>query len=355
MSDPSQFAATLIAAGAPGYAATAADRLLEEHPQTAERFGASAFTDWRDHLAQRLRELSAALVAGDPQLFTQEVLWARSAFEGREVPVDDLQASLVCLREVLSEELPADAGGAADGYLELGLEALAAEPGETQPELDHRTPEGRLALAYLEAALAGDRRRAIDTVLEALDDGLELSSAYQALMWAQREVGAMWHFGELVVAQEHFVTATTQVMIALLGERAGRGAAANGKTVMVAVAPGDGHSLAARLLANLFESAGWRTIHLGGSLPPAELAMGVEAFEVDLLVLSLTVSTHLAAAVEAVRQARARRPDLKVLAGGQVLTRSPAVGDRLGADACVAAPEEALEVAARMVGLVSSG
>ena len=311
-----------------------------------------AFTAWREHLGQRLRELAAALVAGDPQLLTAEVVWARVAFEGRDVPLDDLRSSLTCLEEVLAEELPDAAGGEPLRYLRLGLEALDSGGGVAEPGLDAGAPEGRLGLAYLEAALAGDRRRAIDTVLGAVGDGLPVTSAYHALMTAQREVGEMWHAGDLVVAQEHFVTATTQTMMTLLGERT-VAATANGKTAMVAVAPGDAHYLAARLLANLFEARGWRTIHLAGALPPAELALGVDVFEVDLLVLSLTVSTRLAATIEAVKQARERRPGLKVLVGGRVLARSPGICDRLEADACVSSPTEALDVAAGLVGLAS--
>ena len=350
MSDP-QFAARLIEAGAAGYAAAAAERLLERHPETGERFGAGAFTAWHEHLGQRLRELAAALVAGDPQLFTTDVSWARVAFEGRDVPLEDLRASLACLEEVLGEELPAGADGEPRRYVGLGLEALALPNGGPPAGRDDVTPQGRLALVYLEAALSGDRRRAIDMVLDAVDGGMSVESAYEALMIAQREVGEMWHGGVLVVAQEHFVTATTQTMMTLLGERAGREVAANGKTVMVAVAPGDAHYLAARYLANLFEQRGWRTIHLAGALPPAELALGVEAFDADLLALSLTVSTRLSATIEAVRQARRQRPQLKVLVGGRVLRRSPGICDKLGADACVGDPAEALDVAARLVGL----
>ena len=154
-------------------------------------------------------------------------------------------------------------------------------------------------------------------MLAAVDGGLPVASAYGVLMAAQREIGEMWHAGDAAIAQEHFVTATTQSMMTLLAERAGAVAAANGKTVMVAVAPGDAHYLAARLIANLFEQAGWRTIHLAGTVPPVELAVGLDAFEVDLLVLSLTVSTRLPATIEAVEAARRRRPGIKVLVGGR--------------------------------------
>ena len=350
-SEPARFASSLIEAGAAGYSAAAAERLVDGHPETAERFGAGAFGAWKDHLGQRLRELATALVAGEPDLFTAEVSWSRSAFEGRDVPLEDLRASLECLKEVLAEELPPAAGDEPGRYLELALQALDSETAGPESGIAGDTPVGRLALEYLEATLSGDRRRAVEAVLSAVDDGLPVTAAYDALMSAQREVGDMWHAGDLVVVQEHFTTATTQSLMTLLAERAGAAATPNGKTVMVGSAPGDGHYLAARLLANLFEQDGWRTIHLAGGVPPGELALGVETFDVDLLVLSLTVTTHLKATIEAVKQARSLRPDVKVLVGGRVLVRSPGICDRIGADACASAAEEALELGARLVGL----
>ena len=351
MSQSSEFAASLIQAGAAGYSAAAAERLVENHPETAERFGAGAFGAWKEHLGQRLRELATALVAGDAGLFTSEVTWSRAAFEGRDVPLEDLRASLECLKTVLAEELPPAAVEEPGRYLELALEALAAESTGPSSQIAADTPVGRLALAYLEATLSGDRRRAVSAVLSAVDGGLPVTSAYEALMSAQREVGELWHAGDVVVAQEHFTTATTQSLMTLLADRAGAEAEPNGKTVMVASAPGDGHCLAARWLANLFEHEGWRTIHLAGGVPPAELGLGVEAFQVDLLVLSLTVTTRLQVTIEAVKQARAQRPDLKVLVGGRVLAKSPSICDRIGADACAEAPQEALDLGARLVGL----
>lgn len=351
MAESSRFAARLIEAGAAGYAAAAAERILEHHPETAGRFGAGAFRAWQEHLAQRLRELAAALVAGGPDLFIAEISWTRVAFEGRDVPLEDLRISLECLRQVLAEELPEAAGDEPARYLEVGLETLDSHIARPEEE-DLADPEARrMMLAYLEACLSGDRRRAVDVLLSAVDGGLPLASAYGVLMAAQREIGEMWHAGEAAVAQEHFVTATTQSLMTLLGERAGAETPPNGKTVMVAVAPGDAHYLAARLVANLFEQEGWRTIHLAGTVPPTELAVGLEAFEVDLLVLSLTVSTRLPATIEAVAEARRQRPGIKVLVGGRVVARSPGVCERLGADACAASADEAIALGAQLVGL----
>ena len=59
--------------------------------------------------------------------FNAEVSWARVAFEGRDVPLEDLRASLECLGRVLAEELPAAAGEDPARYVAAGLETLTQE------------------------------------------------------------------------------------------------------------------------------------------------------------------------------------------------------------------------------------
>lgn len=82
--------AHLISASSTRYAGAVANRLLEQHPDTAGRFGARAFADWQTHLKQRLDESAAALLADEAQLFVSEVARSAAAFSqarGRRVAV----------------------------------------------------------------------------------------------------------------------------------------------------------------------------------------------------------------------------------------------------------------------------
>ena len=352
MTETSQFASRLISASAEGYAAATANRLLERHPETAGRFGAQAFTDWQAHLKQRLDELAAALLADEAQLFVSEVAWSAVAFRARQVPSSDLRASLECLREVLGEELPAAAGELPQNYLDLGLATLERAPAEPPAEQESET--SRLGLVYLEAALSGDRRRAVDAILAALDGGLAVRKAFDSLILAQRQVGDMWHASQLGVAQEHFVTETTRSVMTLLTQHAER-AEPKGKTVVVASAPGNTHDIGARVVAAFFEMEGWRTILLAQPMPAGELALGLEAFEADLLALSMSLSTQLRGTIAAVAAARAARPGLKILLGGRILEQSPQLCERIGADACGETAEDALRLGAQLAGLAPTG
>lgn len=358
MKPANQFTARLISVSASGYATSAAHTLLAEAPKLADRFGGGAYTAWQAHLEKRLEELAAALLAEDPGLFIDEVNWSAEAFRAREVPVSDLRASLEILGRVLERELPEEPAELAASYVEQAIAALgepaaeadgeAGEVRETEPEV-----QDVLALVYLEAALSGDRRRAIDAVLAAVDDGLAVPAALETLLDAQQRVGDLWHAEQIGVAQEHVVTETTRTVMALLSTRA-QPREPNGKAVMVALAPGNSHSIGARVVATHFELAGWRTMYLADPLPAGELLLGLEAFSPHLLALSMSLSTQLGNTIDLVTQVRDLYPEVKVLVGGRRLVKSPQLCETIGADACGASLAEALRLAAELVGLESS-
>jgi MerR family transcriptional regulator, light-induced transcriptional regulator len=352
MSQSDIFAAELLEISATGYAALATERLLQANPELGKRFAPDATGTWRAALAQRIVELAAALRIGEPRLFSARVGWARRAFQAREVPESDLRASLEALDKVLADELPEAARPAARACLAAAVAELEAPVAADDSHLDPRTPTGRLALEYIATVLEGDSRKGVERVLAELEAGLTVQSAYlDVLVPAQREVGRLWHAGELGIVEEHLVTCTTERLMALLAHRA-RGAAPNGRTVICAAVVGNVHDMAVRVLADFFDIAGWRAVHLGASVPAAELAAAVQYFEGELLVLSAALSVQLpklAEAISAVRRIEGR--PVHIMVGGLAFEDAPEIWRRLGADGYAADAPAAVELGARLVGL----
>ncbi len=353
--DPNPFAAKLLESSAPAYAGFAVSLLLERHPEIEERFAPSAMTYWKTHMTQRVRELAVAITAGKQRLFLSRVDWARQAFQARGAPEGDLQASLECLREVLDEELPDAAKEEARTILSQVLETFAEPLPVAEIRLDADQPSEQLALEYLLAVLEGDSRRAIDMLLKAVEDGLGIHDAYlEVLLPAQQEVGRLWHNGELSVAEEHFVTATTRQAMSLLSRRT-EPAPTNGKTVVAAAVAGNVHDLAVRVISDFFEHAGWRSVCLGGDVPVEEVADSAGYFKADAIVLSAALSVQLQTVAETTAAIRGL-PDreVKVLVGGIAFAEAPELWQQLGADGYAATAAEAVALAANLVGLKSS-
>jgi MerR family transcriptional regulator, light-induced transcriptional regulator len=352
MNQSDSFAADLLETSAAGYATVATERLLATYPEIEARFSPNAVGAWKAAFGQRIVELATALRLGEPKLFAARVTWARRAFEAREVPEADLRASLESLRHVLAEELPEAVRPGPAALLGAALAELEHPAAPSDSHLDPGTSSGRLGLEYLAAILEGHNRKAIDKVLAEVEQGRQsVESAYlEVLVAVQQEVGRLWHAGELSIAEEHVITETTERVMALLAHRASP-APANGRTVVCAAVHGNVHNIAVRVLADFFELAGWRAVHLGANVPAPELATALRYFDGDLLVLSAALSVQLpkvADAIAAVRRTEDR--PLQIMVGGMAFSEAPEIWRKLGADGFAADARAAVSLGTQLVG-----
>lgn len=345
-----QLAASMLDSSSTALAGHAANRLLEEHPGTSARFAPDAFSSWRAHLSVHVRELAVAVELSSPELFASAVDWARASFVARDVPEEDLRASLLCLQAVLSEELPEPVRNAVTPCFELAFDSFK-RPVKTEEPLVAEDPNQRLALAYIETCLSGDPRRAIQGVLAEVDSGLDVQTTYlDVVTHAQREVGRLWHTAKLGVHEEHLVTSTTLNLMTLLANRA-QPARQVHKTAIGAAPGDDAHDVGVRMIMDLFTIAGWRSICLGSHLPGSDVAAAVRDFAADLLVLSATLITHLMPVREAIRMARRESPGVKVMVGGLALQAAPDIWRRLEADGYASSAGAAVAEGKKLVGI----
>jgi methanogenic corrinoid protein MtbC1 len=260
-----------------------------------------------------------------------------------------LKASLECLQEVLQEELPATGDDSATRFLQIAIETFDAPPSkESVAKLD----EAKCSLAdrYLDLVLDGDARAAIDVIVNEGRAQFSIDElCFDVLLHAQSEVGARWHLGELRIAEEHHVTATTQRVLAILNHLS-ECAPSNGLTVVSAAVSGNAHDIGVRAVAYAFERAGWRSICLGSDSPPAEIANAVQCFAADLVLVSASLSTHLKAVRESVGAVRAGdHPSCKVLVGGLAFRDAPELWKQLQADGYATSAAEAIRLAEKML------
>lgn len=349
MGSTGQFVAQILETSAVGYSGLTANLLLERHPEIAQRYEPDGFSNWKTQLHQWLIDLSAAVHAGEPRLFEARMRWTRKAFMARQAPVEDLHAALTALRDTLRERLPADSAKLAVPAIDRALEAVADPRAGEAGDPDADEPVGRAALHYLETVLGGKPREAIEQMLDAVDDGTSVRSAYlEVLIPAQREVGRMWHAGELSIAEEHVVTATTQRAMPLLCER-GRSSPPKDQTALLACVAGNVHDIGVRMISDFFEMAGWRAINLGADVPDDEIVRSVTYFKVNVVVLAATRDRDLKAVQRAIKRIRALGDrDVKIIVGGPAFERLPDLWRSTGADGYAAKVEDAEPLGSRL-------
>lgn len=352
-----RFVGELIAARSRELAELAAAELIARNAPLAERYRPLPREKWVASYVGRLADLAAALFAERPDLLAAQVAWARTAFAARGAPVDDLRDSLVVLREVLLREVTPEDASIVDECLSSALRTL--EHDDIPPSrLTTDTPQGRVAAAYLLKILEGDRIAAGQVVHQAVRNGLCVRRAYlDVLVPVQQELGRMWHLNEITIAEEHFATSTTLAVMSQLlplAEIRPR----DGRAMLAASVDGNTHDLGVRVVADFFEMAGWRTVHLGASVPAEDLVIAVRDFNVDLIALSVALTNQVPVLMSAIESLRITLGDQcpKILVGGPAFSGGAAVGHDgrelwrgIGADGFAASADAAVTLADRLV------
>ena len=125
----------------------------------------------------------------------------------------------------------------------------------------------RAALGYVDAVCVGDADAAAVVIDEALKhrvSPVELQS--RVIAPAMRAVGVLWEANAISIAEEHLATAISyQILTRLYRVLLGQGKPPGG-TVVVAGAPGDHHLLALRMVADVFEGAGFTVVFAGADV-----------------------------------------------------------------------------------------
>jgi len=346
--DPIQ-AAALIEGRADDLAEAVTQLHFERMPQLTERYGAAGRHKCRQDTAYHLAYLVQALHAAAPDLFVDYVAWARTMLGARGIADGDLAAHLRTLAEVLQEQLGAAPGPTAAGYVRAGL---AAMPAAEEPPADHtaQTPPTALGERYLQALLDGDRQAASRMVLDAVEAGLSVRRVYlDVFQRSQHEIGRLWQLNRISVAQEHYATAATQLIMSQLYPRI-FATPRNGRTLVAACVAGDLHEIGVRMVSDFFEIEGWDTFYLGANVPHASVVSTLIDKHADVLALSATLTPHIGEVRALIRLVRAneRCRDVHILVGGHPFNTTATLWRSVGADGYAPDAAAAIDAAHRL-------
>jgi methanogenic corrinoid protein MtbC1 len=298
-----------------------------------------------------LSYLAEAINAVDPSLFVDYIDWVRVLFAGLNFSDEHLLATLECTAAVLQKELSPPLAAVAREYLDTGFHQVQKGSSPPPSFVSEEEPLGDLARQYLEALLQGERHRASQLILQAIDEGVSIKDIYlHVFQRSQYEIGRLWQTNQVSVAEEHYVSAATQLVMSQLyphifsNDR-------NGLRLVAACIGGELHEIGIRMVADFFEMEGWDTYYLGANTPPGSIVEAVEARQADVLAISATMTFHVGAVANLIEQVRGTEAgrQAKILVGGYPFNVSSVLGERLGADASAPNAQEAIGVANRLV------
>mgnify|MGYP006285569969 FL=1 len=332
-----------------------AEQVVEEqykqYPEYWKQFGAEGKrTSIRD-AGYHLSFLAEALAVEDPEIFTDYIQWVKQVFRGIGFPDEVMVNTLKWTQEALNNFLPEDLYYTAAEYLDAGIRKMQEPVPEIYSYIDDSGYLGGLARDFNETLLKGDRRKASQMIVDEVQKGTPVRDIYLNIFQkSQLEVGRLWMENRISVAQEHFVSAATQMIMSQLyphiftTER-------KGHTFVGACVGGELHEIGIRMVCDFFEMEGWDTWYLGANTPAYTLLQSAKENKAEILGLSVTMPYYITTLRDVISRIRQDEygKKLRLLVGGNGINNKTYLWKVLGADGYAPNAQEAIQAADRLV------
>lgn len=319
-------------------------RQYENQPSIWKPFGDPGRAKSVRDAGYHLTYLTEALTASDPALFNEYLAWVKVLFAGLNFSEDVLPTTIAYTRQVLDEMLAADLKPVVFAYLDGGLAAHQHAPSMPVSFIEIDNPLADLSRRYVDALLRGDRRSASQMILESAAQGIAIKDIYlHVFQRSQREIGRLWQTNQISVAQEHYCTAATQMVMSQLypyifaSER-------KGLRMVATCVSGELHEIGARMVADFFEMDGWDTYFLGANTPMEGVLRTLSEREAHVLAISATMTFHIDKVSGLIREVRRAGLDArtKIMVGGYPFNIAPDLWQSVGADGYARDAQQAL-------------
>ena len=148
-----------------------------------------------------------------------------------------------------------------------------------------------------------------------------------------KEIGRLWQTHKITIAQEHYFTATTQLLMSPLYSKK-ISSNKNGLKFVSTCVSEESHVIGIKMVSDILELDGWDTYYLGANVPNRDLISFIIDVKPHVLGISVTIITHIHKVIElihAVRDIEALK-DIKILAGGYPFNVDKDLWKQVGAD-----------------------
>ena len=320
------------------------ERQWKLRPALEKRYGEKGRKRCLEDASYHLRYLSEAVGAREPALFVHYITWAKTMLVARNIPVEDLVLNLEIMLDVLGKQLPASMQIPAVDYVKSAIGSLTLA-NENPSFLDFAQPLGELAHRYLSALLRYDRHSASALILAAVEKKVSIKEIYcHVFEPCQYEIGRLWQSNVVSIAQEHYCTASTQLIMSQLYPYIFRSDRTLRGTIVAACVSGELHEIGARMLCDLLEMEGWNTIYLGANVPTAGIVDVLRDNHSNILAVSASMAFHIPAVREVIAAVRLASPETRILVGGYAFKIAPNLWLDVGADYCTKAAVDAISL-----------
>ena len=325
----------------------------ERYPEYKKEHAVIGYHHYRQGMGYCLSQLAEAVNQDEVLLFSSYAAWAKVVLDSPGRDSKGLTANLECIRAVFGLYFSNEEYQVLCPFVETALEQLKINDGDIPACITKENPCSELALRYLELALEGEKQKAVDLILDAANNRVGIKSLYlDVFACTQHEVGRLWQLGKISVAQEHYCTALTQLIIAQLYPAVfSQRNNASGHRFIGTCISNELHEMGIRMVADFLEQDGWDTHYLGADMPEGELLKAIGKVRPDIIGVSVTMTGNLSRAEHLIHKIRNdfANDKIKIIVGGYPFNLSANLWRKLGADGCSGNAAEAVILCNRLI------
>lgn len=286
--------------------------------------------------------LSQAVELESPDLFRDFTCWLADVLINKNISIEELERSYRLIYEGIGDIFQET--GWVKPYFEVVErcfnEARVSEKDEIIPS------EDPLLEKYVQSLIHANRNTARKLIMDELKSGRSIRDVYMNIFEpAQHVIGRLWQSNIISVAQEHYATAVTQMIMSELYPQIFT-SEKNGFKMASFCVGSELHELGIRMVTDFFEMEGWDTFFYGANAPVSDMMTTLEEETFDMVALSTTMMVHLKTLYGFIRNIREkdRFKEMKILVGGYPFLVDQDLWQKIGADGTARNAETALSL-----------
>lgn len=323
----------------------------EQLQELAIKYDKAGKDSYKEDSLFHLAYLTEAVRLQNSEIFSSYLQWAAVMLKSRKLPVEDLSQNLNYLDIACRQVLSPDNYKIVSECINKGIKSLQHHPPVTGSFLTINNPLQPYAQQYLSLLLQGNHMEAQSLINDLVKNGQIIPDIYEYIFAAtQYELGLLWQVDKITVAQEHYCTAATQLIMSSLYPLIFNPEKKRYKMLACTVSGGL-HELGIRMVSDFFERDGWDTYYMGANMPDASIIGAVKEQRADILAISVTMSFDINKVEGLINKIRkdAALSNLKIIVGGHPFNHIPELWKRVGADGSAQNARQAVELANQMM------
>jgi len=200
---------------------------------------------------------------------------------------------------------------------------------------------------YLNSLLDGSRIECRSIIEEVLQTGTPANKVYMGIIWPiMVEVDRLYRHGQIDSAQEALASRINRTIVNQLQNKLPR-KSGKARKIVVCTANNEKAELGGQMISDLFESDGWDTRFLGGTVCCDDVMTFIHSFHPEILVIygvDGKDAPSVRQLIDTVRQVNAF-PDMRIMLSGGVFSRAEGLWEEIGADLYAENATEAIAMA----------